>query len=161
MPASRKQTASTDAIKAAYAAIVAYHNGLVQTRFTIAGLFLAANGLLAGGFSQASLSVLPKPALPTLAIILAIICWALEVRTYQLMENLGRRGSDLENHLGLQKVEGFFSLLAHQPIGPRLLPTQFRLPASKLFSHSLGLALLYILVALFWIIMLAVIFFSK
>ena len=34
MPA-KKQSSSPDAIKAAYAAIVAYHNNLVQARFTI------------------------------------------------------------------------------------------------------------------------------
>ena len=157
----RKQSPSSDAIKATYAAIVAYHNSLVQTRFTIAGLFLAANALLAGSFSQTSLSVLPKPALPALGITLAIICWALEVRTYQLLENLGKRGLDLENRLGLEKVEGFFSLMAHQPIGPRLLPTRIRLPASGLFSHRLGIALLYTLVGLFLVIMLVVTSFSS
>ena len=59
MPA-RKQTTNADAIKAAYAAIGAYHNSLVQTRFTIAGLFLAANGLLAGGFSQRAYQCCPN-----------------------------------------------------------------------------------------------------
>ena len=150
----RKQNTSTDAIKAAYAAIVAYHNNLVQTRFTITGLFLAANGLLAGGFFQAGKSELPRFSLPVLGLTLAIICWILEVRTYQLLENLGKRGLDLEDRLGLQKTHGFFSLLENQPIGPRLLPTRLRLPASKLFSHSLGFALLYTIIALFWVYLL-------
>ena len=150
----KKQSTSTDAIKAAYAAIVAYHNSLVQTRFTITGLFLAANGLLAGGLFQTGASELPKFAIPVFGLALAIICWFLEVRTYQLLENLGKRGLDLEDHLGLQKTHGFFSLMSNQPIGPRLLPTRLRLPASKLFSHSFGFALLYTIIALFWVYML-------
>jgi hypothetical protein len=154
----RKQSTSTDATKAAYAAIAAYHNNLVQTRFTITGLFLTANGLLAGSFFQAGGSELPKFLLPGLGLALAVICWMLEIRTYQLLENLGRRGLELEDQLGVQKTHGFFSLLESQPIGPRLLPTRFRLSKSKLFSHSRGFALLYIIIAVFWVYLLVTTF---
>ncbi|HSN24191.1 MAG TPA: hypothetical protein VLS45_08510 [Methylomicrobium sp.] len=157
MPA-KKQSSSPDAIKAAYAAIVAYHNNLVQARFTITGLFLTANGLLAGGFFQAGMSQLPKFALPALGLALAAICWMLEIRTYQLLENLGKRGLDLEDRLGMQKDHGFFSLMDSQPIGPRLLPTRLRLRTSKLFSHSRGFVLLYTVIALFWVYLLVTTF---
>jgi hypothetical protein len=155
-----KPSATSDDVRAAYAAVVDYHNNLVQMRFTVAGLFLAANGFLASGFFQSSLSALPRSALPILGLILTAICWLLEVRTYQLLENLGVRGNDLEKSLGLNEDQGFFSIMAHQPIGPRLLPTRLRLPQNRgvrsIFSHSVGIGLLYIIIGLFWLIMLTV-----
>ena len=155
---SRQPSATNDDVRAAYAAIADYHTSLVQTRFTIVGLFLAANGFLALGFFESSVSALPRVALPAIAILLTIICWVLEVRTYHLLENLALRGLELEKLLGLHKDQGFFSLLLHPPIGPRLIPTRIRLPEYKvepgLFSHTLGISLIYIIIGLFWLILL-------
>jgi hypothetical protein len=157
---STQQGATKDDVRAAYTAVVDYHNNLVHMRFTVAGLFLAANGFLASGFFQSSVCALARAALPVLGMVVAAICWLLEVRTYQLLENLGKRGHDLEESLGLQHSQGFFSLMEHQSIAPRLLLTRLRLPANRvvryLVSHSFGLGLLYTLIGLFWLVMLVV-----
>jgi hypothetical protein len=157
---STKPSATKDDVRAAYAAVVDYHNNLVHMRFTVAGLFLAANGFLATGFFQSSVSALPQAALPVLGMVLAAICWLLEVRTYQLLENLVARGHDLEASLGLQQSQGFFFLMECQPIRPRLPLTRLRLPANRvvryLVSHSFGIGLLYTLIGLFWLVMLVV-----
>jgi hypothetical protein len=148
-----------DGVKAAYSAIVSYHNGLVQTRFTIAGLFVAANGLLAGGYLQATSSGATGLMVPGMGVLLALVCWLLEVRTYQLLENLGIRGQRLEKEMGLDESQGFFALMSHQPLGPRILLTSIRLPANRfvryLFSHSMGVGLLYNGVGVFWLVVLA------
>jgi len=158
--ADKQASATGEDLRATYAAVVDYHNNLVQVRFTVAGLFLAANGFLAAGFFQSCVSSPTRAALPILGIVLAAICWLLEVRTYQLLDNLGAQGLELEGSLGLDKSLGFFSLLAHQPIGPRLLLTRLRLPTNRgvryFVSHSFGLGLLYTLIALFWLAMLIV-----
>ena len=157
---STQPSATDDDLRAAYAAIVDYHNNLVHMRFTVAGLFLAANGFLASGFFQSTVSAVPRVALPVLGMVLAVICWLLEMRTYQLLENLGARGLDLEASLRLHQGQGFFFLMEHQPIAPRLMPTSLRLPANRvvryLVSHSFGIGLLYTCVGLFWLIMLVV-----
>lgn len=154
---NQKPGAANEDLRAAYAALADYHTSLVQTRFTIVGLFLAANGFLAIGFFQSGAPALARIALPVIAIVLAVICWVLEVRTYHLLENLAVRGLDLEKQLGYREYQGFFSLIAYQPIGLRLIPTRFRLPAIKgdpILSHTLGISLIYIIIGLFWLIML-------
>jgi len=154
---NQKPGAVHDDLRAAYAAIADYHTSLVQTRFTIVGLFLAANGFLAIGFFQSGASALARIALPVIAIVLTVICWVLEVRTYHLLENLAGRGLELEKLLGYREDQGFFSLIAYQPIGPRLIPMRFRLPVIKgdpILSHTIGISLIYIIIGLFWSVML-------
>lgn len=146
--------ASRDDLRATYGAIVDYHNGLVQTRFTVAGLFLAANGFLAAGFFQSDVATVPWYVLPALGILLAAICWLLEVRTYHLLMSLGSRGLCLESELGISHSHGFFSLMERQQTRPRLLVTRLRLPLNKfvryVVSHSFGIGVLYGSVAVFW-----------
>jgi hypothetical protein len=141
--------------RAVYAAVVDYHNGLVQMRFTVAGLYLAANGFLASGFFQGSVHSLPWYALPSLGASLTVVCWLLEIRTYNLLSNLGNRGAHLEKHLGIDESHGFFSLMGNQPIGARLLVLRATLPSNRFFkyviSHSFGLGMLYTIVAVFWV----------
>jgi len=148
--------ATNDEIRAAYAAIVDYHNNLFPMRFTVAGLVLAANGFLVSVFSQSNLSLSLRVAIPILGILVSFICWMLEVRTYQLLENLSARGERLEKSLGLKDDQGFFSLMSHQPIGPRILPLYRRWPSNRivqfLVSHSFGINILYIIIGLFWLI---------
>ena len=157
-----KPSVTSDDVRVVYGAIVDYHNNLVQMRFTVVGLFLAANGFLASGYFQPNISALHRFFLALLCLGLTIICWGLEVRTYQLMENLAARGTELEKSFDLNKDKGFFALMANQPIGPRLMPTHFRLPAYNVkknpFSHSNMIGLLYVVIGLFWLIMLIMIF---
>lgn len=156
MPKSQKSNDNND-VRVAYNAIVDYHNNLVQARFTVAGLVIAANGFLASAFFQSSGSASPHISLPVLAILLAVICWLLEVRTYQLLENLATRGLCLEkNSLDLKEDQGFFYLMEKQPIGSRLMPTHIKLPVNKvvqfLVSHRFAFSSLYLLICAFWII---------
>ncbi len=157
---SRPRSPTRDDLRAAYGAVVDYHNNLVHMRFTVAGLFLAANGFLVSGYLQKYPPPFPLSVLPYLGIVLASICWLLEVRTYQLLNNLGARGIKLEKQLDIDQELGFFSLMAYQPIGPRFLITRIRLRSNRVvryvFSHSFGIGLLYSVIALFWIYMLYV-----
>ena len=50
-----------------YSAIVDYHNNLVQMRFTVVGLFLAANGFLASGYFQPKISILHRFSIQSFA----------------------------------------------------------------------------------------------
>lgn len=143
-------------LRAAYAAIVDYHNSLVLSRFTVAGLVLTANGFLAVGFFQEG-KKLPLPAIPILGFSLAIIFWIIEIRTYNLLENLGGRGIKLERLLKIDNKVGFFYLMDKQPKGPKFLILRFikcnRPPGfiRYIFSHSFGLGLLYLALGLFWV----------
>ncbi|MDD5760429.1 MAG: hypothetical protein PHI06_15290 [Desulfobulbaceae bacterium] len=149
-----EETATGDDLRASYGAIVSYHNNLVHMRFTVAGLFIAANGFLASGFFQTTSSTLPWFDPPVLGIVLAILCWLIELRTYQLLENLEYRGLSLEAKLRIETQYGFFSLMRSQKIGPRLLVFRKRFPTNKFIryvvSHSFGLGLLYGIVTIFW-----------
>jgi hypothetical protein len=153
---AEEQCPHPDDLRASYAAIVDYHNTLVQMRFNVAGLFLAANAFLASGFFQSTRSTFLVYGLPTLGLVLAALCWLLEIRTYQLLDNLGNRGLNVESVLKLDDRYGFFSLMGHQPIGPRLLITRLRLPVTKqvryFVSHSFGLGVLYGAVGVFWLV---------
>lgn len=92
--------------------------------------------------------------------MLTVICWLLELRTYQLLDNLGDRGLELEAALHIAGRHGFFSLMQSQPEGPRLLILRRRLPVNRLVryivSHSFGIGALYAAVGLFWLIVLVV-----
>jgi hypothetical protein len=148
---------TSDDIRAVYSAIVDYHNNLVQTRFTVAGLVLAANGFLAGAYFQSVIPYCAKFSILVLGILMAFICWLLELRTHQLLANLGTRGLELEKSLGLSNEQGFFSLMEHQPISAQLLLTGVRLPSNnftrKFFTHSFGIGLLYPITGLFWLVL--------
>ena len=147
-----------DNLRAAYNAVVDYHNSLVQVRFTIAALFFAANGFLAIGFFQQPGSALIRIFLAFLGMVMAAICWLLEVRTYQLLENLGKRGEYLEKSLGLRKDQGFFSLMKLQPVEPKWLPTTREMPEKwfgrDLVSHRVAFSSFYIIVLVLWLVML-------
>ena len=150
--ATSKRDPTRDDLRQSYAAMVDYHNNLVQLRFTVVGLFLATNGVLATDFFQSSLSIFSFPVLQAIGFLLAVFFWLMEVRIFQLLENLGARGLDLEKQLDIRKNQGFFFLMEDQPIGPRLLPTSVRLSSNRFFSHSVWISLLYALVGLLWLI---------
>jgi hypothetical protein len=152
----KAMTPDSQDIRAAYSAIVDYHNNLAQMRFTLVGIFLATNGFLVTGLFQASPSLLSIPALHIIGFVLAGFFWLIEVRTYQLLENLAKRGLDLEQQLGLNNDQGFFFLMEEQPIDAKLLPTELKIPPTKLISHTLWISTLYSIVGLIWLIILIV-----
>ncbi len=142
-----------------YDAIVGYHNTLVQVRFTIAGLYLAATGFLVNSwFSKDPQKSSYFFLIPALGISLAISCWILEIRTYHLLSNLTERGNLIEHRMHLNYI-GFFKLMNNQPILARLpffshgkhgkIPeTEF---TKYIISHSFGFNLIYLAILLFWI----------
>ena len=128
-------------LRAVYNAIIDYHNNLVQTRFTVASLVLAAHGFLAIGFFQNSCEDWSRTLIPILGIFLVIIFWIMEIRTHCLLKNLGKRGKKIEKILDIERKYGFFSLMKKQPLGPQFLifrfinfyPNKFN---AYFFSHS-------------------------
>jgi hypothetical protein len=137
-----------------YNAIVGYHNNLVHMRFTVAGLYLAATGFLVGGMDKVSQDI--SQIIPLLGLALTAIAWLLEVRTYTLLENLGKKGLEIEGNFALGEVNGFFKLMERQPLAPRLPFIRVRITVFPRFvryivSHSFGLDLLYGVIALFWL----------
>ena len=175
MPNTRKNK-TNESCKPAYDAMVSYHNSLIQARFTVAGLVLAANGFLVSAFFMKDVDVILRSFIPPLGMLIEFICWLLEMRTYQLLENLGKRGLIIEKEQfgifddDINKDFGFFSLMNRQydhdefkPVNdgnkclPRLIPTKERLKEKSslnlLVSHSVGIGLLYIALFVFWLFM--------
>jgi hypothetical protein len=145
-------------LRTLYNAIVAYHNDLVHMRFTVAGLYLAGSGFLAGAaFSDSDWPYITI-VVPILGFAISLIAWLLEIRTYHLLENLCIRGKGIEKKLKISQGDGFFNLMVEQPMGPRVPFSEFRLPPKRIIqyfiSHSLGLSLLYSCFGLFWITLL-------
>jgi hypothetical protein len=143
-----------------YKAVVDYHNSLVQTRFTIAGLYIAATGFLASSWF-ANLRSQRSSAywlIPVLGLVLTLACWLLEIRTDQLLRNLGSAGEKIEEDLQVEAARRFFALLMHSQEQQPWLPfTSIELPKWKIgekvyiVSHSFGLDILYLSILLFWI----------
>lgn len=154
----KSSTTSSDDLRAIYAATTNYHVGLVQVRFSVVGLFLAANGFLAIGFFQPGESTVGRIALPVIAFLITFIFYMLEVRNFHIIENLDRLGRDLEKRMGVAEEMGFFSLMSNMKVGALLIPTLIRLRVQKnvytIFSHSFWISMIYILIGLFWALML-------
>ena len=139
-----------------YNAIVDYHNVLIQVRFTIAGLYLAATGFLVNSWFNIDHQNCTYVFIPILGISLALVCWLLEIRTYHLLNNLGNRGKTIENSMKINSDIGFFALMEKQPLQPKWPFTQKELPQWTFFkcivSHSFGFNLIYLIIFIFWII---------
>ena len=143
--------------EAVYTAIANYHNNLVHMRFTVAGLFLAANSLLVSGFFlQVEHPFWRWLCFPIAGMGLSIVCWLLEARTSNLLDNLVHRGSGLET---VSEDAGFFSLMKGQGwiIPKRLFPFRLEVPEviKPYVRHSVGISALYGLIGFgFWVSML-------
>ncbi len=148
-----------DDLLTVYSAVVDYHNNLVHMRFTVAGLYLATSGFLVGALFSGRDWCGTKLSVTLLGLALTAIAWLLEIRTYCLLENLGSKGNEIETKLRLGGIQGFFALMSKQPLSPRLPFIRTRLTRCPKFvryvvSHSLGLDLLYLCLAVFWVFML-------
>jgi hypothetical protein len=148
-------------VRAAYEAIVDYHNGLVQTRFTVAGLYLAATGFLVSAWFNgvgplSGRAVAAYYVIPILGATLTAACWILEIRTYQLLENLAERGRTIEQRLGILPELTLFELMRRQPKQARLPFLKLEAPrflwVQYFLSHSFGLNALYATILLFWLL---------
>jgi hypothetical protein len=152
------QTSKDENLTAGYSSIVDYHNTLVQVRFTVAGLSVAADGFLASALFQADSPVVSKILISTLGVILTFICGMLEIRTLQLLMKLLKGGYEIERIFGLTEEQGVFSILMQAQIVPRFLSKRSKASAKRetrfVFSHSVMFGLLYLCIFIFWLIML-------
>jgi hypothetical protein len=142
---------------AGYNGIVEYHNVLVQIRFTVAGLSIAADGFLASALFNTSAPLFSKIIISLLGIILTFICGMLEIRTFQLLNKLLKGGYELEKVFGLKGDQGVFSILMQNQIVPRLKGKPVKQSANQekfIFSHSVMFGLLYVCILIFWLTML-------
>lgn len=140
-----------------YDAIVSYHNTLVQIRFAVASLFIAAVAFLVaalvGDMKWHGHSVL----LPIVGMVITGVAWIIELRTTQLLDNLAALGREMED-AGLVKGKGFFHLMVGpQPIGVRWPLRTYKAPPQnqnrtvrRLISHSFALNTVYLVFAIFW-----------
>ena len=145
-------------LTAGYSSIVDYHNTMVQVRFTVVGLSVAADGFLASAFFQADSPSVSKVLISTLGIILTFICGMLEIRTLQLLMKLLKGGYEIEKLLGLTEEQGVFSILMQAQIVPRLISKRSKASARQrprfVFSHTVMFGLLYLCIFIFWLVML-------
>lgn len=99
---------------AEYNAIVDYTTSIVKSRFTVAGLYVAAIGFVAAAvFNNTYITWWPRFAASALAIWFTICLWILELRNRSLLGYLALRGVDIEqrywNLTGKERYNGFFS----------------------------------------------------
>ena len=136
-------------LRAMYKAIVDYHNQLAQIRFTVAGLHLAATGILVSSWFGRSSAEQSYPAIPLIGLTITALCALMDVRTYQLLDNLGIRGGEIERELGISDARGFFALMRDQPMPARIRKRGKQLNLLRV-SHSFALGGLYAIILLFW-----------
>jgi hypothetical protein len=140
-----------------YSAFVNYHNALAQVRFTIAGLYIAATGFLVNSWFNLDHLKSIHFSIPILGFILTLVCWLLEIRTYQLLYNLGTRGNAIEKEMMIRSDISFFGLMTKQPYGPinpfsdKEIKPPLKVFKKYLFSHSFGFTILYSVILIFWI----------
>lgn len=148
----------SEQLTAGYSGIVDYHNNLVQIRFTVAGLSIAADGFLASTFFQTDSVMLSRIIISVLGIILTFICGMLEIRTFQLLNELAKGGYRIEKTLGLKEDQGIFSILMQNQIVPRFVskpPLGAGIKKNKfILPHTITFGLLYICIFIFWLMML-------
>lgn len=175
---SDQSTDHSEDIRAEYAAIVEYHDSTVGSRFTIAGLYVAGMGFIAGAVLDKDAAWLARAVGSALAWWLTACFWILELRSRALYTNLAHRGIDIEHHrwdlVGRQWYEGFFSRQykeaplaqsdkADVPARPGLdrpkiawMKQPLSEKTSRFISHSWGFDLLYFGSWFFWTVALGV-----
>ena len=144
----------TENLRTMYNAIVDYHNNLVNMRFTVAGLYIAATAFLADIWFSRLPSQDPYIGIAILGILLTFIFWVLEIRTRSLVFNLGKRGLDIEQQIYAGPDLGFFELMRKQPdlpIWPFSKEKHIPQEISEELTHSNALNLLYLVILLFWL----------
>ena len=161
-----------------YSAIVNYHNDLVKSRFTIAGLYIPAIGFVAGAVFKTDSTPIGQLLASMFAWWMALCLWIIELRSRGLYESLAIRGKDIEHRYwkvtGPDWYKGFFSrqhkekpkedeegyageVPEEEPEFDRMKIAWMKnkLPQSicEYISHSWGLDLLYAGTGLAWFVM--------
>jgi hypothetical protein len=139
-----------------YESIVSYHNTLVQIRFAVASLFIAAVAFLVAALVGDMKWHGHKVLLSIVGLVVTAVAWIIELRTTQLLDNLAARGRELEEKAN---CSGFFHLMTvPQPIGVRWPLRSYKEPpknensaARRLISHSFALNTVYLVFVIFWV----------
>jgi hypothetical protein len=158
--------------RAEYAAVAEYHSTLVNSRFTIAALYVAAMGFLASAVLDKEATWIARAGGSLLASWLTFCLWILELRSRALFTNVAHRAIDIEHRSwGLTGQEWYVGLFSrqykeppdwpegetlprrHDPDRPTLGWSDRPLPKAmaRWISHSLGLDLLYVGSGVFWL----------
>ena len=171
--APRNRSFGPEEVRAEYAACVSYHASIVNTRFTIAGLYIAAMAFIVGAAFKPELTWDFRTAIAVLACWLSACLWIIELRSRSLYTTLAVRGVEIERRewklLGNDIYSGFFSRQLKLPPAPDQLENAPNKPGpdrptlgwrpgrpipegiSKYLSHSLGFDLLYFGGLSFWL----------
>ena len=141
--------------KTEYQCTYGYHNDLIKSRFTVAGLYFAATGVVLSRVAE--LESGPATNTPVICWIclgmvgLAVICLCLEGRTKFLYQTIGKRLAVLEHTLGEQTENGtqtpLFYFCYTEKEGHKDTNAPF---LQQLKSHSLAFRLLYWGSLFFW-----------
>jgi len=154
--------------RAEYSACVGYHTALVNTRFTILGLYIAAMAFIAGAVFTPDISLDFRAAISLLACLLTVCVWILELRSHSLVTDIAYRGTEIERNYwklnGENSNSGFFSrqhklpeetsseasLKVNHDLPVAFEPDKQRAKVTKYISHKFALNLLYGGCLLFW-----------
>lgn len=177
MAESKQEKEMAENLRMEYSAVVNYHNDLVKSRFTIAGLYIAAIGFVAGAVFKENSTLIGQLVGSMFACWIALCLWIIELRSRSLYTTLARRGKDIEHRhwklTGPDWYKGFFSRQHKEkptadengyagtvPEKPgfdrvRIAWMENELPESicKYISHSWGFDLLYPGTGLVWFVM--------
>lgn len=173
----KKPTKVPENIRSEYAAVVEYHGSIVNIRFTIAGLYIAAIGFIASAVLAKDTEWLARLGGAALAWWLTVCMGILELRSRSLYTNLAHRGIDIEHQhwclIGRHWYDGFFSRqykveptedfkedVPSKPGFDRPKIAWMKKPLSEKISrhisHSMGFDLLYAGSLIFWTAVLAI-----
>lgn len=172
MSQSIQEDQSSDNARTEYNAVAKFHSALLNSRFTIAGLYVAAIGFFGGALIKPEITWGVRAIGATFAIWLTLCLWILELRTRAIFSNIVHRGIEIEHEVWNLVDEnwytGFFSRQYKEPpnwnhtdplprrldpdrptLGWGLRPMSPKL--SRLINHSMGLDLLYAGSSFFWL----------
>ena len=176
MAESNQAMEMAENLRMEYSAIVNYHNDLVKSRFTIAGLYIAAIGFVAGAVFKNDSTLIGQLVGSMAACWIAFCLWIIELRSRMLYATCAHRGKDIEHRYwkltGPDWYKGFFSrqyknepekdeeqYAGNIPKNPgydrvRIAWMRNKLPESicKYISHSWGFDLLYPSTCLGWFV---------
>ena len=166
---------SVENTRCEYAALQSYHDTIVNSRFTIAGLYVAGIGFMANAVFSKDATVGGRAAGSALAAWLTVCLWVLEARSRAILASLANRAIEIENRVWGLVGESWYSGLHSRtykvppteaeasaspapqhpgPDRPRVAWAKAPVPKPLAWyvSHSWGFDLLYLGTGLFWLV---------
>lgn len=144
--------------KLSYQALADCHNTFVESRFSVASLYMTASAFLVGAyFLNPNEWTQNRYWIPILGIFITITAWLLELRAEALQSSFIKQGLAIERTLIIPSHLGFFSLLVNKKKqGIRVPFFNARLKNSTsiesyFFTHKFGLELMYTVFLFFWL----------